>query len=97
VGITLDNRLDAIELARVEKHDKQKDSLEVIESLAAISYSKLDMSIAQIINQSIQFANSNLGDKVFIPEFSNVEFSDLLMNWWIETDPDKEEEDDSTE
>lgn len=88
----MDNKLDASELARVEKHNKQKDSLEVIESLAAISYSRLDMSIAQIINQSIQFANANLGDRMFVPEFSNVEFSDILMNWWTEIDEDIEED-----
>ena len=93
----MDNRLDAIELARVEKHDKQKSGLDVVESLAAISYSRLDMSIAQIINKSIQFANANLSDRMFIPEFSNVEFSDLLMNWWTETDEDPEEEDDHQE
>lgn len=93
----MDNRLDASELARVAKHDKQKGSLDVIESLAAISYDRLDMSIAQIINKSIQFTNKSLENRVFIPEFSNVEFSDLLMNWWTEMDVEPEEDCDDKE
>ena len=55
------------------------------------------MSIAQIINKSIQFTNKSLENRVFIPEFSNVEFSDLLMNWWTEMDVEPEEDCDDKE
>jgi hypothetical protein len=91
--IILDNELgrgdlSIDELRRIEKHNTQKDSSNVIDTLAAITNDELNLTICKIINMSIQFANSELDSKVFIPEFSDREFSDILMNWWMGIDND---------
>lgn len=71
------------ELNRIKKHNKQREYQNVLELLQSISHDNLDMSVCDIINKSMYFANIKLKKNDIVPVVGNTEFSDILMDWWI--------------
>ena len=71
------------EIERIKKHNKQKEYQNVLEILQSISHENPLMPICDIINKSMIFAEIKRKRKEVVPIIENREFSDILMNWWI--------------
>ena len=73
---------------RVKRHNKQKQSQNVLELLQSISNDNLDESICSVINKALVFSEVEKDETTYIPILENEEFSNILMGWWINGEDD---------